>query len=89
VVCLAIVSSVLVLAAAAVPVSPVVVEVEPVVELEPLMSLPGPDPVVPVPVGALSLGPKPMFIAARTAAALFAELYFFAHVAIARRVCGP
>jgi hypothetical protein len=30
-----------------------------------------------------------MFIAVRSAAALFAELNFWAQVAIARRVCGP
>jgi hypothetical protein len=50
------------------------------------------DPLIPVPVppaGGLSLGPKPMFIAWSSAEALFAELNFFAQVAMARRVCGP
>jgi hypothetical protein len=42
-----------------------------------------------VPVGGVSPGPNPMFMAARSAAALFAELNFWAQVAIARRVCGP
>jgi hypothetical protein len=47
-------------------------------------------PVVPAPpAGGLSFGPKPMFIATSSAAALFAELNFLAQVAIARRVCGP
>ena len=41
------------------------------------------------PAGGLSLGPKPMFIACSKAAALFAELNFFAQVAMALRVCGP
>jgi hypothetical protein len=40
-------------------------------------------------VGALSLGPKPMFIATSNACALLAELNFLAQLAIARRVCGP
>jgi hypothetical protein len=44
---------------------------------------------VPLPAGGLSLGPKPMFIACSKAEALFAELNFFAQVAMARRVCGP
>ena len=57
--------------------------------LLPLLVDISPDPVAPVPIGGLSLGPKPMFIAASSAAALFAELNFLAHVAIARRVCGP
>jgi hypothetical protein len=49
-------------------------------------------PLIPVPVppaGGLSFGPKPMFIACSKAAALLAELNFFAQVAMARRVCGP
>ena len=41
------------------------------------------------PAGGLSFGPNPMFIATSKAWALFAELNFLAHVAIARRVCGP
>jgi hypothetical protein len=90
-------------AAVPVPAAAVPLELEPLepavpVELdEPLpddMSLPllPVDPLMPVPVppaGGLSLGPKPMFIAWSKADALFAELNFFAQVAIARRVCGP
>ena len=55
----------------------------PLLPVEPLM------PVPVLPAGGLSLGPKPMFIAWSRADALFAELNFFAHVGMARRVCGP
>jgi hypothetical protein len=70
------------------PIEPVVVPLElpidmsvPLLPVAPLMPLP--------PAGGLSLAPKPMFMAWSSADALFAELNFFAHVAMALRVCGP